>query len=99
MLPYIFHNSYRSVQRLDSSLRVRAEGLAVVVRSIVTVGTLAYDARASKGSGTLSLLAFALGQLAYSLALLAVYWKKYGVLTNLTIKRPKSTRNESHEKR
>jgi oligosaccharide translocation protein RFT1 len=53
-------------------LRLRAEGAAVVVRAVVTVGLLA------RAGETLALVAFAAGQLGYAAVLLLAYGAAYG---------------------
>lgn len=62
----------RALQSLKSAVRVKAEGGAVIIKSIVTVAVLVYDS-SPRGTGNLSLMAFALGQLSYSIVLLIVY--------------------------
>ena len=57
---------------LRTSLRVKAEGLAVTGKAITTFLILSYDAR-TEGRDGLTLLAFAGGQLAYGVILLLAY--------------------------
>ncbi|KAI0920067.1 hypothetical protein AcW1_007356 [Taiwanofungus camphoratus] len=64
----------RSQNEFRFDLRVRAEGLAVFFKTVVTFVVLAV------GSAQLALLAFALGQAAYGLAVLASYIRAYGSL-------------------
>ena len=75
----------RSVQSLNPGIRVRAEGSAVVVKSITTVAILASD-NSSRGSGSLGLLAFALGQMSYSITLLLGYLPEYGKSVSLILR-------------
>jgi hypothetical protein len=60
--------------QLKTNVRVRAEGCGITAKSIVTFLVLLAD----KG-GSLALLAFATGQLAYSLACLVVYLVYFGM--------------------
>ena len=55
-----------------TDVRVRAEGLGIIVKTIATYLTLLYDS-SSQQPGQLALIAFALGQLAYSATVFAVY--------------------------
>jgi len=61
---------------LRTAIRVRAEGLAVILKTTVTFLVLYFD---PSRDGTRALIAFALGQLAYAMTLLAVYLLHYGV--------------------
>ena len=80
----------RSVQALDPRTRVRAEGAAVIVRTIITLGTLAYDKflPSSNTSTHLGLLAFALGQTAYAWTLLFMFSGTYRSLVSYKLQRP-----------
>lgn len=62
---------------MKTHIRVRAEGMGIASKTLVTYLVLLYDSKA-KLNGDLALLAFALGQLSYSLLLLAVYLSHYG---------------------
>ncbi|KAH8117736.1 Rft-1-domain-containing protein [Phellopilus nigrolimitatus] len=66
----------KSVQSLNPAVRIRAEGSAVIVKSITAITVLAYNSSA-KTARNLGLLAFALGQLMYSITLLLVYVYEY----------------------
>jgi oligosaccharide translocation protein RFT1 len=70
---------FRAMAQLKTSVRVRAEGLGVTGKSILTVAVLAYDDGRLNGKGDLGLLAFALGQLTYASCVLATYSHYYGV--------------------
>ncbi|KAF5353438.1 hypothetical protein D9756_008112 [Leucocoprinus leucothites] len=74
-----FHNL--SMVQLKTNVRVKAEGSGITAKSVVTFLVLLYDSRKVDGQGKLALLAFALGQLAYSFACLAVYLGYLGVNT------------------
>ncbi|KAF9451311.1 RTF domain-containing protein [Macrolepiota fuliginosa MF-IS2] len=74
-----FHNL--SMVRLKTNVRVRAEGAGITAKSVVTFLVLLYDVRRGGGEGRLALLAFAVGQLAYSLVCLGVYLGYFGVGT------------------
>ncbi|KAJ3503584.1 hypothetical protein NLJ89_g8367 [Agrocybe chaxingu] len=69
---------------LKTGVRVRAEGLGITFKSITTFLVLLYDSR--WGSGSLALLAFALGQLVYS----GVMFGTYLVYLGSEYMRPKS---------
>ncbi|KAJ7349075.1 Rft protein-domain-containing protein [Mycena albidolilacea] len=69
------HN--QAMAEMKTHIRVRAEGMAIASKTLVTYLVLLYDSKA-KLNGDLALLAFALGQLSYSLLLLAVYLSHYG---------------------
>jgi len=64
--------------QLKTNVRVKAEGTGIMTKSIVTFFVLLYDVRKVDGQGTLALLAFALGQLAYSVACWMVYLRYLG---------------------
>lgn len=68
---------------LRTAVRVRAEGLAVILKTTVTFLVLYFD---PSRDGKRALIAFALGQLAYAITLLAVYLLQYGV-THLRLER------------
>lgn len=62
--------------RLKTSVRVRAEGLGITIKSIITFLILFYDSKSDQG--TLALVAFAVGQLSYSLAMMVAYICYFG---------------------
>jgi oligosaccharide translocation protein RFT1 len=66
---------------LKTNVRVRAEGSGITAKSVVTFLVLMYDVKKGDGQGKLALFAFALGQLAYSLACLVVYLGYFGAGT------------------
>ncbi|KAF8626666.1 hypothetical protein AX15_004757 [Amanita polypyramis BW_CC] len=70
------HNTAMSELRTD--IRVKAEGLGVTVKTLVTFGVLYYDSR-KESSGDLALFAFALGQLSYGICVLLKYIDSYGM--------------------
>jgi oligosaccharide translocation protein RFT1 len=55
--------------KLKTNVRVRAEGSGITAKSLVTFLVLVVDG----GRGRLALLAFAVGQLGYSVVCLGVY--------------------------
>jgi len=61
---------------LKTSVRVRAEGLGITAKSILTFLILLYDSR--EGSGDFALVAFAVGQLAYSIVMFFTYTISFG---------------------
>ncbi|KAG6855616.1 hypothetical protein H0H87_000251 [Tephrocybe sp. NHM501043] len=61
-----------AMAELRTGVRVRAEGLGITAKTVVTFLVLVYDFR-SGGDGALALIAFAAGQLAYGAAVLATY--------------------------
>lgn len=63
---------------LMTGIRVRAEGLGITSKTVVTFLVLIYDHR-SGGDGALALIAFAGGQLAYGATVLGTYLAAYGV--------------------
>ncbi|KAK7035777.1 Rft protein-domain-containing protein [Favolaschia claudopus] len=70
------HN--QAMAESKTHIRVSAEGMGVTLKTCVTYAVLLYDS-AAKLDGRLALLAFALGQLSYSLVLLLVYLSHYGI--------------------
>ncbi|KAJ6546967.1 Rft protein-domain-containing protein [Mycena capillaripes] len=68
------HN--RAMSEMKTHIRVRGEGMGVVSKTLVTFLVLFYDSKADM-DGALALLAFALGQLSYSLCLHVVYLSHY----------------------
>ncbi|KAF8558427.1 Rft-1-domain-containing protein [Imleria badia] len=68
------HN--RAMGEVRTDVRVRAEGLGIIVKTITTYLILLYDNK-SGYSGELALMAFALGQLAYSAAVFWVYKSRF----------------------
>lgn len=59
-----------------TDVRVRAEGLGIIVKTITTYLILLYDNN-SRRSGELALMAFALGQLAHSATVFWVYKSRF----------------------
>lgn len=59
-----------------TDVRVRAEGLGIIFKTITTYLILLYDSN-SGHSGELALMAFALGQLAYSAIVFGVYKSQF----------------------
>lgn len=68
----------RSMVQLKTNVRVRAEGSGVTAKSVITLLVLLFDTTRHDKQGRLALLAFALGQLAYSLTCVAVYLAYFG---------------------
>ncbi|KII90286.1 hypothetical protein PLICRDRAFT_108790 [Plicaturopsis crispa FD-325 SS-3] len=62
----------RAMGELRTEVRVRAEGWGVVVKTLTTFAVMFYDAK------ELALVAFALGQLAYAVTVLAIYGRAFG---------------------
>jgi len=62
---------------LKTTVRVRAEGLGITIKSITAFLILLYDTKF--GQGNLSLLAFAFGQLLYSTTMFAKYLTYFGL--------------------
>ncbi|KAJ7915534.1 Rft protein-domain-containing protein [Mycena leptocephala] len=69
------HN--QAMAEMKTHIRVRAEGTGVMLKTLVTFLVLFYDSKADM-DGALALIAFAMGQLSYSLCLLGVYLSHYG---------------------
>ncbi|KAI5121237.1 hypothetical protein M0805_007244 [Coniferiporia weirii] len=82
----------KSVQSFDSGVRVRAEGSAVVARSVTTVAVLVYDSY-TENKGYFGLMAFALGQLTYAVVLLMGYARKYGNSVSYAFHRSKAEKS------
>jgi len=59
--------------------RVRAEGLGITIKSLATFLILLFDSKV--GNGNLALIAFAVGQLLYSVAVLMTYLFYFGLTT------------------
>lgn len=85
------------MQTLNSAVRIRAEGSAVIVKSVATVAVLVYDSYGSgkNGQGHLALLAFGIGQLAYSICLLLVYLSEYGSSVSYKLRKSKAEKSRS----
>ncbi len=62
--------------RLKTSVRVRAEGLGITLKNITTFLILFHDSKNDQGD--LALIAFAMGQLIYSLAMIVAYTYYFG---------------------
>ncbi|KAG6809832.1 hypothetical protein H0H92_014586 [Tricholoma furcatifolium] len=67
-----------AMAELRTDVRVRAEGLGITARTVVTFLVLVYDWK-TKQEGALALIAFAGGQLAYGITVLATYLSMYKV--------------------
>jgi oligosaccharide translocation protein RFT1 len=65
------------MSELRTGIRVRAEGLGVLSKTVLAFLLLLYDSRIEKSPGKLALFAFAVGQLAYASVLLLVYLAYY----------------------
>jgi len=57
---------------------MRAEGLGITGKALVTLLVLLYDTNRKENKGALALLAFAGGQLAYGVIVLLTYLTFYG---------------------
>lgn len=73
-----FWSIHRAMSELKTNVRVRAEGTGVVCRTLVTLAVFVYEGMTETAEGELALLAFAIGQLSYSLCVLLVYLKHFG---------------------
>jgi oligosaccharide translocation protein RFT1 len=82
------------MSELRTGVRVRAEGLGITAKTLVTFLVLLYDTR-SNASGKLALLAFAGGQLAYGTFVLGTYVTYYGTQKMWPTKPPR-TKYEFH---
>ncbi|KAG6853215.1 hypothetical protein C0991_006118 [Blastosporella zonata] len=67
-----------AMAELRTGVRVRAEGLGITAKTVVTFLVLVYDLRTG-GEGGLALIAFAAGQLVYGATVLATYMTAYGI--------------------
>jgi oligosaccharide translocation protein RFT1 len=68
---------------LQTDARVKAEGAAIVCKTLVTFLILLYDSRLGHVQGEYSLMAFAIGQLVYGTCILGLYMYHYGSATLL----------------
>ncbi|KAJ7722286.1 Rft protein-domain-containing protein [Mycena maculata] len=66
-----------AISEMKTGIRVGAEGAGITFKTFVTFLVLFYDSQAGL-KGYLALMAFAMGQLSYSLSLLLVYLSHYG---------------------
>jgi oligosaccharide translocation protein RFT1 len=71
---------YRAMAELRTRIRVRAEGLGITSKTVVTFLVLLYDSKREGRQGELALLAFAGGQLAYAFFVFITYLGCYGRL-------------------
>ncbi|KAF7353695.1 hypothetical protein MVEN_01054400 [Mycena venus] len=69
------HN--QAMAEMKTHIRVRAEGMGITAKTLATYLVLLYDFKANM-DGDLALLAFAMGQLSYSLVVLVIYLSHYG---------------------
>ena len=69
------------MSKLQTEIRVRAEGSGIILKPIVIVLVLLYDTYIRNSDGHLALVAFALGQLAYAATLFCVYRFHYGAIS------------------
>lgn len=74
-----------------TDVRVKAEGLGITGRTVMTFLVLYYDSKQGS-NGDLALLAFALGQLSYSVCVLLKYINIYG-MRSLRPKYPPTTKS------
>ncbi|KAH7889871.1 Rft protein-domain-containing protein [Phlebopus sp. FC_14] len=65
------HN--RAMGEVRTGIRVRAEGAGISTKTLVTYAILLYERKSLSGSGPLALIAFALGQLSYSIVVFIIY--------------------------
>jgi oligosaccharide translocation protein RFT1 len=70
----------RAMAELNTNVRVKAEGLGIIVKSVLSVAILVFDERRLGGRGDLALLAFAVGQLMYAVCVLSTYFRHYGMV-------------------
>jgi O-antigen/teichoic acid export membrane protein len=82
------------MSELQTNIRVRAEGLGIILKPIVITLVLLYDAHIQNGDGHLALVAFALGQLAYAVTIFWVYRFHYGATSFI----PKPIRSPSRRR-
>ncbi|KAF8154062.1 Rft protein-domain-containing protein [Crassisporium funariophilum] len=80
----------RAISELKTGVRVRAEGLGITSKSLTTFLILFYDA--TYGQDDLALVAFATGQLVYSVVMFATYVAHFGS-QHMRPKVPSRTRN------
>jgi len=81
---------YRAMVDLKTNVRIRAEGFGITAKSILTFLILVYDSR--EGNGDFALVAFAVGQLAYSVVMFLTYVASFG-WGIIRPKRPSSPRH------
>jgi len=78
----------RALTTLRINARVRAEGAAILAKSMVSLAVMLV------GRAPMSLIAFALGQLAYAVTLVAMYWKEAGSEAHETLTLKSSSKGE-----
>ncbi|KAG8217356.1 Rft protein-domain-containing protein [Butyriboletus roseoflavus] len=83
------HN--RAMGEVRTDVRVRAEGLGIIIKTITTYLILLYDSN-SRHPSELALMAFALGQLAYSATVFWVYKSQFPELSLWPTSLPKQQR-------
>ncbi len=74
---------------LQTNIRLRAEGAAVIGKSILTFLVMFYDPNKDDPRRNCALVAFALGQVFYSVCVLVIYVYHFGIFT-LVPKFPKA---------
>ena len=82
------------MSELRTDVRVKAEGLGVTSKTVVTFLVLYYDSKQG-ANGDSALLAFALGQLSYAVCVLLKYVNSYG-MQSLHPKYPITTKSVIH---
>ncbi|EGO20352.1 hypothetical protein SERLADRAFT_358206 [Serpula lacrymans var. lacrymans S7.9] len=70
------HN--QAMGEVRTQIRVRAEGLGITSKTAATILVLLYDSRRGREAGELSLIAFAFGQMIYSLSIFMMYTVRLG---------------------
>jgi len=66
------------MSEMQTAVRVKAEGLGIIGKPVVTLLVLLYDSKVRKREGQFALMAFAIGQLTYGMVVLGVYVVYYG---------------------
>ncbi|KAF7974203.1 hypothetical protein HWV62_13167 [Athelia sp. TMB] len=67
----------RTMGEVLTGIRVKAEGTGVIFKTLVTCAILWGDSLRKTGAGDLALLAFAFGQLSYSMVVLLTYYAHF----------------------
>jgi oligosaccharide translocation protein RFT1 len=66
------------MSEMQTGVRIRAEGVALIGKPVGTFLVLLYDSRVRNREAHLGLMAFAIGQLIYGILMFGVYLAYYG---------------------
>jgi oligosaccharide translocation protein RFT1 len=66
------------MSEMQTGVRIRAEGVALIGKPVCTFLVLFYDSRVRSRETQLGLMAFAMGQLTYGILMFGMYLAHYG---------------------